>query len=259
MIDPDDDFVADEAIGDMMEAAQRGDLDAVRDALESGIPVDAEDENGYQALSHAAMNNQADMARFLIDRGADVNATGMGYQTALFWATQEGAHDTAIVLLDASAEVDAPDSNGRTPLMNSCSCKDVRTGKLLIARGADVNARDHDQWVPLMMAAVEWSGDGYSSELMGALLAAGAVLDAQSALGQTVLHIAAMTGSTDAVRDLLQAGADATLVDIAGCTAEEMTSGETRSLLAAHRERPLLREAAGLTDDQEPMQRHRTM
>lgn len=256
MIDPDDDDF--EAINDMMEAAQRGDLDAVRDALESGIPVDAEDENGYQALSHAAMNNQADMARFLIDRGADVNAMDSVYQTALFWATQEGAHDTAIVLLDASAEVDAPDSNGRTPLMNACSCKDVRTGKLLIDLGADVNARDHDQWVPLMMAAVEWSGDRYQSELVGALLGAGAVLDAQSAVGQTVLHIAAMTGSTEAVRDLLQAGADTTLVDRQGRTAEESTSGEVRSLLAAHRERPLLREAAGLTDEA-AVQRRRTM
>lgn len=256
MTDDDDDI---EAINDMMEAAQRGDLEAVRDALESGIPVDAQDDNGHAALSHAAMNNQAELAQFLIDRGADVQCEDQQNQTALFFATQERAHDTVIVLLDAGAQVDAPDSNGRTPLMNACSSKDVQTAKLLMARGADVNARDQDQWPPLMMAVVEWSGDRYQTELVRVLLDAGAAIDARTTWGHTALHTAALCGATDAVRDLLQAGADATLVDIESRTAEEMSAGETRSLLTAHRERPILREAAGLPEDQVPMRRGRTM
>ena len=331
MIDPyDDEFVADEAVDALMAAAQHGDLEAVRAALESGTPVDAEDVNGNEALSHAALNNQAAVVQFLIERGADVNATDMGYQTALFFATQEGAHDAAIVLLDAGAEVDAPNRNGQTPLMIAAWQRNEATMQLLIDRGADLNAQNSDGWTPLMdavyqsknhplnvvvvralldagapvdttnirgqtalnlaaingsldavhlliergadvnlpdedqrtplMDAVIPSTDDFPKDaVVRALLEAGAHINAQDHKGLSALHIAAWAGDADMVRDLLDHGADTALVDRTGRTAEDMANASTKGILAAHRERPLLREAAGLTDDQEPMQRHRTM
>ena len=60
-------------------------------------------------------------------------------------------------------------------------------------------------------------------------------------------------------RILLAAGADHTLVNRHGETPEQLTKGETLSVLVAHREQQELRQAAGLTDDQEPVQRTRRM
>ena len=43
--------------------------------LDSGVPVDARDEENSTPLISAAAHGQTDMAEFLISRGADINAT----------------------------------------------------------------------------------------------------------------------------------------------------------------------------------------
>jgi hypothetical protein len=80
-------------------------------------------------------------------------------------------------------------------------------------------------------------------------------VNAQDMDGRTALHEAR---SVQQARVLLHAGADPTLVDRKGRTAEDVANGECKSILVAHRERMELRRAAGVNEN-EPPQRSRRM
>lgn len=82
--------------------------------------------------------------------------------------------------------------------------------------------------------------------------------------GNTALHWAALTDDGATVQALLDHGADTTIVNHRGETAEEVAQGEAKNVLVVHRvgiERGLLRTAVGLPagDDQEPVRRSRKM
>ena len=94
-----------------------------------------------------------------------------------------------------------------TPLLAALWDNDLGTARALIAGGADPTAadtRDVGQgWTPLHFAAA--AGD---PELVRALLAVGAPVDARSVTGQTPLWWACNDGQLAAARELLAAGAD---------------------------------------------------
>lgn len=73
----------------------------------------------------------------------------------------------------------------------------------LIAAGAEVNQGDSEGWTPLMAAA----GGGHTA-IVEKLLAAGANVNAQTVFGLTPLMAAAAKGQTATVKQLIAAGAD---------------------------------------------------
>jgi hypothetical protein len=79
----------------LLQAAGRGDLAGVRQALEAGVPVDAREPSGPTALVIAMSRGHAEVARLLIDRGADVSAATALHFSALMFATARG--DAALV------------------------------------------------------------------------------------------------------------------------------------------------------------------
>jgi ankyrin repeat protein len=106
----------------LTEAARWGETEILIELLDSGLPVDARDENGGTALMKAASAGNRRIMRLLIDRGADVNAIhekeGM---TPLMWslAALHGAASyctLADMLLKAGARVGIKDREGRTAL-----------------------------------------------------------------------------------------------------------------------------------------------
>ncbi|MER7584799.1 ankyrin repeat domain-containing protein [Kitasatospora sp. NPDC097691] len=58
----------------LLEAAERGDLDATRAAPAAGAAVDARDTEGRTPLLRAAFADRVAVARLLVGAGADVNA-----------------------------------------------------------------------------------------------------------------------------------------------------------------------------------------
>ena len=247
----------------LVEAARNGDMNAVQAALDAGVPINMENELGEFALMEAANYGEPEMVRFLIESGADVYSNNGDEHIALHYAAKEGADTIVQILLDAGSFVDHENCNGRTPLMEACRCRNESTVRLLLTEGAAVDGQDRDDWTPLMYAVnPTMSGGGQATPegaVVRALLEAGVPLDTPNNEGQTALHIAARNGAVEGVEELLSAGADTTLVDRMGRTAEDVATGEARSLLTAHRERPILDRAAGLTDDRESVQRSRTM
>ena len=126
--------------GDLHDAARRGDLDAVREAMAQGADLNAI-EKGKTPLALAATNGRAEVAEFLIGKGADVNKfTGHG-QPPLLEVSISGSVPIAKLLLASGARTNVSDTWGLTPLMRAVRVGRPEIVQLLLAFGADPNLR----------------------------------------------------------------------------------------------------------------------
>ena len=89
----------------LLDAARRGDLAAVRTALDTGIPVNAINKYGVSALGFAAERGHFAVVRLLVERGADVNAADTFYGSRPVEFALRGGHlDIAVYLLEHKAQ-----------------------------------------------------------------------------------------------------------------------------------------------------------
>lgn len=221
----------DVAYNNIHDAARMGGTGDIAVLIRYGAnPNELEDlgENYFDAQSHtpvylAAANGHADTLKSLLNLGGDAGDQG---DSPLIGAIQENRPETVGILLDHGADIDQfyVDVNGqpdRTPLMESIDWGRGEIAKELIARGAYVNAQNEE--------------------------------------GNTALHYAGRNNAEETTKELLAAGADTTLVNRKGETAEDAARGEAKKVLVAHREQQVLRQAAGVDENEEPAQRSRRM
>jgi hypothetical protein len=77
---------------DLLDAVRRGDLAAVRAALDAGVPVDTPFRYERTALSFAAGRDNVEIVKLLLDRGADPNKKDTFYgATPMNWAADKGS------------------------------------------------------------------------------------------------------------------------------------------------------------------------
>jgi ankyrin repeat protein len=190
----------------LADAARAGDREAVNTLIASGTAVDAPQPDGTTALHWAAYNDDLAMTGRLLEAGAHVNPVNRNGATPLALAcTNRGA---AVVdrLLKAGANPSlAPD--GAPPLLACARAGAVAAVQMLIARGADVNAKD--SWRG--QTALMWAASENHAELIKALLAGGAEVDARSTGNFTALMFAVRQDAREAARLLIAAGADVNL------------------------------------------------
>ena len=180
-------------------------------------------------------------------RGASANAIHPEHGPAIVFAARERSPKALAYLAQLSGtRIDATNSRDETALMLVALHGDLDSVKLLVARGAEVN---RPGWTPLHYAA---SG-GYVA-VIDALLEAHAFIDAQSPNGTTPLMMAARHKHTNALRMLVEAGADPTLRNEAGIgPAEYMEAHGERAEAAWLRERAeAFRQRYGTVDAPKP-------
>ena len=88
----------------IFEAIREGNLEKVKELIESGADVNAKDNSGETALMWAAWYDRAEIAKILIDNGADVNAKNRWGKTALTGAICWGNTEVAKLLEEAGAK-----------------------------------------------------------------------------------------------------------------------------------------------------------
>ena len=179
----------------------------------------------YDDFFIALKQDRPDAVRSLLERGFEPNTPTADGLDALYVALRDGSLKSAQVLIDGpKTNVDTRTPSDETPLMMACLRGQIDIVRKLIARGADVNKTG---WTPLHYAAT-----GSQIEIMRLLLDQSAYIDAQSPNGTTPLMMAAMYGSEDAAKFLLDAGADPTLKNQLGLSAADFANRAGRNELA---------------------------
>jgi ankyrin repeat protein len=121
--------------GDLIDAADAGDLEACRAILAAGDVGVNDDEDGHTALCCASESGHVPLVRMLIAEGAVVNKANNNGATALFLASQNGHLEVVTTLLKAGAEILQRD-DGSTPLMAASAKGHAEVAKVLVAAKA---------------------------------------------------------------------------------------------------------------------------
>jgi ankyrin repeat protein len=251
-------------------AAQRGNLDVVRELIARGVNVNAviTPHNGFAGrtpLMNAADGGQLEVVRFLIEHGADVSARDQRGNTALTaaenkevraylaellaqrpldtrpgdlaGAVRDGLTDRVTALLDAGMAADDVDSFGASALMVAVEKGDVTMASLLLDRGANANFLSANGWLPITTF-------GIKPKMINLLLERGA--DPNAAMGDdaTVLSWAFGSGSKQLVQALLDAGGKLELDEAQKKELLEEARGQNRSVV------PLLLQHLGTAADE---------
>ncbi|HUQ92961.1 MAG TPA: ankyrin repeat domain-containing protein [Bryobacteraceae bacterium] len=228
----------------LMYAALYGDADSVQLLLKSGADPNARNDAGATALMWAV--EDPEKTRLLLRQRADVNARSADGQTPLIIAAGHfgaGAEVTKL-LLEAGANLSERASDGNTPLGAATFAADDAVIEVLIAHGAAVNSAGVysparagcGKCVARLMRAAEGKASNpmvvptpafaYPPALK-MLLDHGAGINVNARggrVGMTGLMFAAISDAfpVEAVRDLIERGADVNLKNSHGLTALDL-------------------------------------
>lgn len=124
----------------LFQAAARGDLEALRQALRAGARLNARVwPLGSTALCAASSEGQLAVVRELLAAGAKVDAADDLGRTPLALAAREDKVEVLRELLKAGADIEAVTDAGETVLMEAARWGNLESVRALIAAGADVN------------------------------------------------------------------------------------------------------------------------
>jgi ankyrin repeat protein len=172
-------------------------------------------------LFRAARADNAGGVERLLERGVDPNVRDDQGQTALLVAMREPSPKVVEVLIASpKVNVELRNSKDESPLMLAALKGQQDVVMKLIARDADINKPG---WAPLHYAAT----NGHVA-IMKVLLEKHAFIDAQSPNGTTPLMMAAMYGSSEAVKLLVDEGADQAMKNQQGMTALDFAKKANR-------------------------------
>ena len=205
---------------EFVHALERGDMDGAAGLIAWGVNVDAPRSDGKTLLILAARASDVILVRDLLAAGAHVDATTDNGGTALMFAAIGGDIETQKALLDAGADVNAIGGFDWTALLVASVKGHVPAVRQLLARGADPNHRDIYGWTPLMRAVYEERRMVVQVLLEQPDIA----LNVSNDQGATALHLAAVKGNEALTRSLLLAGADPSVGDRNGRTAENLAA-----------------------------------
>jgi ankyrin repeat protein len=172
-------------------AIRNGDLDGVRRGFPFWQNLKPFDLGGFDPLTLAAWKGQTSIVRFFLEQGFSPNDADGDEGRPLLWAAKGSNLDAAQLLLDAGADPNGWSRRWGIPLTEATHKNGRALVDLLLMNRADVNATS------------EWGGD-------------------------TALHEAVMYRNYEAIKALLQHGAEATIVNKMGKTPLELAPYDER-------------------------------
>ena len=161
------------------DAAERGNLEAVRTLLRGGADANGAQADGTTALHWAAINDDVRIVEVLLYAGATVKPiTRLGGYTPLHLASRSGHGDVVRALLIGGADANGFTNTGVTALHFAAQSNSAESIRTLVEHGAEVDVLDsRSSRTPLMFAAV-----GNSTAAIQALIDAGADVSVQTDL-----------------------------------------------------------------------------
>jgi len=184
-------------------AADIGDLDLMKFAIENGADVNKKDEKGYPAARYAVYTNWT-LLEYLADNGADLTKIEIYSEPLIVYAAQNADAEVISMLLKYGANVHAVDLSGRTPLFR---VKTLEVAQVLMDAGADVNFKSNDDLFFTPIFQFRYGSDDL--EILKMLIEAGADIEVRNEYGNTPLLAAAeIDYAREAALILINSGAN---------------------------------------------------
>lgn len=199
--------------------------DAARLLLEAGADPAQKDTRGNTPLHTAAQRNNRNILTLLLTKSASPDPVNQIGQTPLHVAIETMNPQVAGMLINAGASLNRKDARGNNLLHMICHRANPQYEKILevmLKRVADVNLRNHDNMTPLHIAAVHGSAN-----MLKLLVQAGAKVDARLGDGSNALFFC----RPDLIATLLELGADIDLknnADLSAFVNARLTGDKTR-------------------------------
>eukprot|EP00005_Dracoamoeba_jomungandri_P002814 CAMPEP_0174250894 /NCGR_PEP_ID=MMETSP0439-20130205/911_1 /TAXON_ID=0 /ORGANISM="Stereomyxa ramosa, Strain Chinc5" /LENGTH=273 /DNA_ID=CAMNT_0015331075 /DNA_START=22 /DNA_END=840 /DNA_ORIENTATION=+ len=206
--------------------AKEGDLEKVRELLESGEDVNVVDEDGSSPLHWAALFDQIKVMSYLLERGAEIDLANLKEgQTPLHWACIGKSTKAVMKLIHAGADPCKQDRRGYNSLIHAAQYDHILAIHFLLKHGhtkiQDIDKEGH--------TSLHWTAYQKHESAARLLLTLGADINATDDEGMTPLHWAALKGHADMVKVLLEAGADSFAKDQDGFTPEDLAQQKKKS------------------------------
>jgi ankyrin repeat protein len=176
---------------DLVDLAEQGQVDALKQVLASGADVNTRLNDGSTALHWAVLHDQQEAVSALLDAGADPVALNRNGVSPLFLAVQNGNAEIVASLLKAGADPNTLAESGETILMTAASTGKPEVVSLLLEAGALIDARDPDFKQTALMIAVR---EGQTA-VVDQLLRHGTEVDARTRVGPTPVYFPPCKGT----------------------------------------------------------------
>ncbi|WP_375120599.1 ankyrin repeat domain-containing protein [Paenibacillus sp. CR_12] len=190
----------------LIESAEQGNAEQVRQLLQSGANIDATDEQGRTAVMAATYRNHVDTVDALIQAGADINIRDHQLNNVFLYAGAEGMLNILRLAIDADADVTLTNRFGGTALIPASDRGHVEIVQELLTRtSVDVNHINNLNWTALLEAVILGDGSENYQRIVKLLLDHGADPELPDGNGVTPLQHARERGYQEIERILMEA------------------------------------------------------
>eukprot|EP00389_Voromonas_pontica_P004044 GDKH01006002.1.p1 GENE.GDKH01006002.1~~GDKH01006002.1.p1 ORF type:complete len:214 (+),score=39.79 GDKH01006002.1:126-767(+) len=168
----------------LFEATEKGNYDAVEEALSTGMNPSVRDPCQLTPLHVAARRGFIEICHLLVSHGCDINAANRNGLQPIHHAAQGGSVECITLLIESGALPRTRDASGMTPLHHAAYW-DQADMLLHLLKYSNADERDYQGWTALMYA----SQRGNLRQVI-LLLQAGCDVSLRNKHGQTASEIA---------------------------------------------------------------------
>ena len=188
-------------------------IETLHTIIDNGVDVNAVNNRDQTALWFACCDGQMDFVKILLDKGANPNLADENGDSSLHAAIYGCCSpETIQEIIDHDAQVNAVNKDGASPLLLACSSAQKESVKLLLKAKADPNIAYVDGDTSLHVAVAA----DCSKDTLQEIIDCGTDVNAVNKRGRTPLLLGCFYRQTDAVKVLIEAGADPTIDDKEG-------------------------------------------
>jgi len=192
----------------LLEAANRGDLEAVTELLAQGADIDATDARGRTSAMVAVHTDQLELFNFLVARGASIDIRDERRDNPLLYSGAEGKLDFLRAAIAAGADTTVTNRFGGTALIPAADRGHVEiVRELLTTSDVDVDHVNNLGWTALLEAVILGDGGKDHQEIVKLLIEHGADVNLADGDGVTPFRHAANRGYREMMDALANAGA----------------------------------------------------
>ncbi|XP_078698733.1 transient receptor potential cation channel subfamily A member 1 homolog isoform X2 [Branchiostoma floridae x Branchiostoma belcheri] len=189
------------------KAASYNHAHVVKYLLEKGAQIDRREKDNFTPLLLAASEGHVETIQMLLDNNANIAAVDKYDKTALYWAAQEDRLDALQVLLEhplAMSLLEESDRYDNTPLHISAEKGYLGCVKALLDKGAFIDTKNEEEQMALHLAAKS----GRTKVVRELVKRDKTIINGEDENSCTPLHLASIAGHTKVVQVLLEAGAN---------------------------------------------------